>query len=759
MWVGKTLTNDTHIVVQGNNVFVTRSIRRLPTPFVLEDLTACPWEFGYAALGHRLVYNKSVSPPLALGIGSGLPPRIDVEAIQVQNYAEDNPGDDDDADHNNEPQAGRSSVQLAAPSSGLSLPPLSDDVRVGGYKRDDSPTANADESNKRSKHGDQQPVTPEIDDEMADISERSPKLPRLSESPKQQTMNQVTSTDPSLYEHEDSDVQFQFDCNELDKLEQYDMEFYDDEYLQSSNDSDADIQAALKELTYPYGPHEPELDADELCRLDALADQVELRRLQKLSVLQDCSLVDANSKVLSTRFVRTWREKHDETGRAIWLRRSRFVAREFAWLEPERESLFSPASGSIISRVLPTLFLEGRAEKNTVMASIDVRDAFLTVKQRCPTLVHTTDANGVTRSFSLGRVLPGQRDGSLLWYQDVTDFLKQEFNMEECESYPCVLKTKDNSCILMIHVDDLLVVGDHEFVTEKFANKLRAKYDISMQVMRKPGDEVTFLKKTHTLCADGRLTIQAHHKHVHQMCSLLGLNPRTQNKKTPGHADMDLADTSAELKPEVCSTYRTCVGILMYLANDIPHCQRVIRHLSTYNSKPTEKSFIVMKHLVAYLACHGDICVSLHWSGRGNGVYHAYPDVNNNEQVLEVFTDSDWATDRATRRSVSCCAVFYGSCLLYSASRTQKLVSLSSAEAEVYACASGTSDSILLSRMLTWLTGKKTTINLYTDSSGAKGILQRHGVGRLRHLSCRILWLQDLIHKERRDWQLHAFAL
>ena len=34
---------------------------------------------------------------------------------------------------------------------------------------------------------------------------------------------------------------------------------------------------------------------------------------------------------------------------------------------------------------------------------------------------------------------------------------------------------------------------------------------------------------------------------------------------------------------------------------------------------------------------------------------------------------------------------------------------------------------------------------IYTDSSGAKGILQRQGVGRLRHLSCRALWLQNLI--------------
>ena len=53
--------------------------------------------------------------------------------------------------------------------------------------------------------------------------------------------------------------------------------------------------------------------------------------------------------------------------------------------------------------------------------------------------------------------------------------------------------------------------------------------------------------------------------------------------------------------------------------------------------------------------------------------------------------------------------------------------------------------AILLSRLVSWMTGKRTVIWLYTDSSGARGILQRRGVGRLRHLSCRILWLQALV--------------
>ena len=188
----------------------------------------------------------------------------------------------------------------------------------------------------------------------------------------------------------------------------------------------------------------------------------------------------------------------------------------------------------------------------------------------------------------------------------------------------------------------------------------------------------------------------------------------------------------------------------MYQANDLPHWQYVIRHLSTYSSKPTEKSIVVLRHLVAYLARHGDISVSLKWTGRCSGIYHGYPDISQSDNVLEIFT-GDWASDRNIRRSVSCCVMFLGSCLLFSASRTQK-VSLSSAEAEVFACSSGASDGILLSRLIGWLIGRRTWMFIYTDSSGAKGILQRQGVGRLQLvLPC------PLVTKSHCKW-LHHFA-
>ena len=50
----------------------------------------------------------------------------------------------------------------------------------------------------------------------------------------------------------------------------------------------------------------------------------------------------------------------------------------------------------------------------------------------------------------------------------------------------------------------------------------------------------------------------------------------------------------------------------------------------------------------------------------------------------------------------------------------------------------------LIRTILCWVLQVRILMYLYLDSSAARGVLSRKGVGRLRHLSCRVLWLQNL---------------
>ena len=60
-------------------------------------------------------------------------------------------------------------------------------------------------------------------------------------------------------------------------------------------------------------------------------------------------------------------------------------------------------------------------------------------------------------------------------------------------------------------------------------------------------------------------------------------------------------------------------------------------------SKAYSEELDSFEHLVAYLASHSEISVSLKWNGRNSGIHHGYPDISQCDNVLEVFTDSDWA--------------------------------------------------------------------------------------------------------------------
>eukprot|EP00435_Cladocopium_sp_Y103_P016878 s693_g4.t1 len=210
-------------------------------------------------------------------------------------------------------------------------------------------------------------------------SEQAPKTPILDKDECQKRLNQVISPGLSLYEHEDEPVSFTFNSDELDELEEYEFNFSNDE----SYDGEGISDAAMQQLMFPFSKEETNVDPDELQPLDALADAIEIKGLTKMQVLTDSSAMPADSRVLSTRFVRAWHEKLDSSKKPIWPRRSRLDC---------GTSAAHDVSGH-------------ERTCRQVMISIDVKDAFLTVQQETPAIVNGLLPNGETRACGLGRVL------------------------------------------------------------------------------------------------------------------------------------------------------------------------------------------------------------------------------------------------------------------------------------------------------------------------------------------------------------------
>ena len=120
-------------------------------------------------------------------------------------------------------------------------------------------------------------------------------------------------------------------------------------------------------------------------------------------------------------------------------------------------------------------------------------------------------------------------------------------------------------------------------------------------------------------------------------------------------------------------------------------------------------------------------------------------------EKADAYTDSDWAGGRSTCRSTSGGALKLGSHCLKTWSSTQATVALSSAEAELYALTKGASQVLGLMSLLQDF-GIAVSATVHTDASAAIGIVRRAGLGKLRHLNVRYLWLQDTVRED--DFEL-----
>ena len=112
------------------------------------------------------------------------------------------------------------------------------------------------------------------------------------------------------------------------------------------------------------------------------------------------------------------------------------------------------------------------------------------------------------------------------------------------------------------------------------------------------------------------------------------------------------------------------------------------------------------------------------------------------QEWLRGYSDSDWVGCIRTGRSTSGGAVLLGTHWIRSWSTTQKVVALSSGEAEL----------IVVVKMSTELLGLMNLVRDWQRSYGAKvfadsivalEIVHRKGAGKLRHIRVSMLWVQD----------------
>ena len=115
---------------------------------------------------------------------------------------------------------------------------------------------------------------------------------------------------------------------------------------------------------------------------------------------------------------------------------------------------------------------------------------------------------------------------------------------------------------------------------------------------------------------------------------------------------------------------------------------------------------------------------------------------------VTIQVDSDHAGCNPTRKSTSGGAVCVGGGVVKSWSKTQNSIALSSGEAEYYAMVKGAVEALGIQAVAADL-GWQMHIRLWVDSSAAKSMASRRGLGKVRHLDVRHLWLQEAVRQQK----------
>lgn len=186
--------------------------------------------------------------------------------------------------------------------------------------------------------------------------------------------------------------------------------------------------------------------------------------------------------------------------------------------------------------------------------------------------------------------------------------------------------------------------------------------------------------------------------------------------------------------------YRSVVGSLRYLVNTRPDIAYAVGIVSHYMEAPTSQHMAAVKHILRYVS--GTV---------GYGCCYKWHDAL--EPELVGYSDSDLAGDVDDRKSTSGMVFYLGASLITWASQKQKIVALSSCEAEYIAAATAACQGMWLSRLLGDLTGAKPKrVKLMVDNKSAIALCKNpvhHD--RSKHINTRYHFIRECVEDGKID--------
>ena len=359
---------------------------------------------------------------------------------------------------------------------------------------------------------------------------------------------------------------------------------------------------------------------------------------------------------------------------------------------------------------------------------LDVKQAFTKAKLDCKIIKKLSGGCGKLsgKYVDLEKALYGLKQSGLLWNDLLVDKLVSVHGMEQCMTDPCVFRLLREGklvLILTMHVDDMAVAD-----TRVEVNKLLVTLNKDFET-NDLGELSFFTGCTITQDTEKGSTS------ISQKTLIETLARRFDVTTTSPYPASPCANLGARVEGESGGTwpYKEAVGGLMWLVvMSRPDIINPVRAVSRHSNSPAERHWKAVLQIIGYLLGTKDLSLTFEW---GSGL------------EISVFADENYAKKADDRRFVSGVAVTVGKSSVSWFSSSQKIVTISTTEAEYVALGDGVKEALFVKGVLSFIIPSisENCIKVFVDNDGTISLANNpRSSARTKHIDVRFHFIREL---------------
>jgi hypothetical protein len=339
------------------------------------------------------------------------------------------------------------------------------------------------------------------------------------------------------------------------------------------------------------------------------------------------------------------------------------------------------------------------------------------------------------KCLKLEKAMYGCVQSPLMFFRAYSKHLKA-IGLSQSSADPCIwYKTLNGELVLVVavYVDDCIVIG-LKFEIDSFKKDVQKRFKITDL-----GPIKKHLGVWYERCKDEdgeyfKMTMKKYQDEIVSDWEQVS-GSKVKPANTPGFPGESLAKNSRdEVNKE---NYRKILGRLMWFTRKLmPECGNAIRELATSMDNPGEDHWRAMKRLVGYINKHETVELRL---------------MKPKDLKVYAYVDSNYATNKETRKSVTGFVLTIGGCLVSYSSKSQPSVTLSSTEAEYVAASMCATEVKFVQMLLEELmpNAKTRPATLFEDNTGAIFLMENQAVGnRTKHIDIRWHHMREMMTGE-----------